>query len=219
MALPTYLELVNDVLTRIREPNVATVSENSLSAVIGKFINDSKRYVEDSYSWNTLITTLTVTTEPSVFNYALTDAGARCKVFDAFNRTSKVKMRPYSTAQMNEAFMLSDTPTEGSPAGYNMNGADASGDPLVDFYPVPDGEYTLYFNLYVPQADLSSDTDALRVPKEPVVRMAEAMARAERGEDGSFQSSETYAMAKSVLSDLIAIESSRYPEEDSWGAV
>jgi len=48
----TYLELVNDVLTRLRETNVSTVSETSYSALIGKFVNDAKRQIEDSYNWN-----------------------------------------------------------------------------------------------------------------------------------------------------------------------
>jgi hypothetical protein len=36
MALPTYLELVNDVLVRMREPEVSTVQENVLSKLIGQ---------------------------------------------------------------------------------------------------------------------------------------------------------------------------------------
>ena len=43
----TYLELVNDVLTRLRETNVSTVSETNYSALIGKFVNDAKRQIVD----------------------------------------------------------------------------------------------------------------------------------------------------------------------------
>ena len=39
----TYLELVNDVLIRLRETTVSTVSETTYSALIGKFVNDAKR--------------------------------------------------------------------------------------------------------------------------------------------------------------------------------
>ena len=48
MALPTYLEIVNDVLTRLREPTVETVTENTLSTLVGKWVNDVKRQVNDA---------------------------------------------------------------------------------------------------------------------------------------------------------------------------
>ena len=50
----TYLELVNDVLIRLREAEVETVSQTDYSKLIGKFVNDAKRQVEDAYSWNVL---------------------------------------------------------------------------------------------------------------------------------------------------------------------
>ena len=53
----TYLELVNDVLVRLRETTVVTVSETSYSSLIGKFVNDAKRQIEDAYAWNVLGTT------------------------------------------------------------------------------------------------------------------------------------------------------------------
>ena len=58
----TYLELVNDVLVRLRESTVSTVGETTYSSLIGKFVNDAKRQIEDSYSWNCLSTVVTVTT-------------------------------------------------------------------------------------------------------------------------------------------------------------
>ena len=50
----TYLDLVNDVLVRLREAQVASVSQNTYSALIGKLVNDAKREVEDSWNWDTL---------------------------------------------------------------------------------------------------------------------------------------------------------------------
>ena len=60
MALPTYLSLVNDVLVRLREPQVTTVSQNTYSALIGKFINDTKRQVADAYDWDAFNQAVTV---------------------------------------------------------------------------------------------------------------------------------------------------------------
>ena len=50
----TYLELVNDVLVRLRESTVSTVGETTYSSLIGKFVNDAKRQIEDSFNWNVL---------------------------------------------------------------------------------------------------------------------------------------------------------------------
>jgi hypothetical protein len=218
MALPTYLELVNDVLVRLREPEVTTVNENNLSKLIGKFINDSKRQVEDAYRWNALSNTLTATTSNTVFNYALTDSGARFKVIDVFNNTSKNFLQAASTSQMNQ-WLLSEGRASGSPKYFNFNGVDANGDTQVDLYPIPDGAYQIFFNIIDTQTNLISDSDAMLVPMEPVTHLAYARALVERGEDGGLQSSEAYALFKQVLADYIAIESSRYVEEEAWVTV
>lgn len=217
MAFPSFLDLVNDVLVRIREPEVTTVNENTLSKIIGKMVNDAKRQVEDAYNWNALTATLTLVTIPSVFNYALVGTGARFKTIDVWDSTSASQLSSVSTRQMNENFLLgSTTATIGAPSDYNFNGVSSIGDTQVDIWPVPDKAYTLFFNLYIPQEALVADADQMLIPKEPVVLLAKAMALVERGEDGGLSNSEAYGIYKSSLSDAIAIESSRYPDEDSW---
>ena len=218
MALPTYLELVNDVLVRMREPEVSTVQENTLSKLIGKLVNDAKRQVEDAYIWNSLTATLTAVTEANTFNYGLTGLGTRFKVIDSYNATKKWQMNNVTTRDMNERFIVA-TPMTGSPTDYNFNGVTANGDTQVDLYPVPSGVETILFNLYIPQDKLSADTDKLLAPEEPVVLGAFARALVERGEDGGLNSSEAYGLYKASLADAIAIESSRYTEEDGWEAV
>jgi hypothetical protein len=218
MALPTYLELVNDVLVRLREPEVSTVNENTLSRLVGKFINDARRQVEDSYRWNALSNTLTATTSNTVFNYSLPDSGARFKVIDVYNNTSKQFLTAASTSQMNQ-WLLSENRQSGSPMYFNFNGVDEDGDTLVDLYPIPDGAYQIFFNIIDTQENFVNDSDKMLVPMEPVTHLAYAKALVERGEDGALQSSEAYALFKQVLADYIAIESGRYPEEDAWQVV
>jgi hypothetical protein len=73
MALPTYLSIVNDVMVRLREPQVSSVSENTLSALVGKFVNDTKRSVADAYDWDAFNTAITVAlTAGTAGNYSLT---------------------------------------------------------------------------------------------------------------------------------------------------
>jgi len=219
MALPTYLDLVNDVLVRLREPEVTTVSQNNLSKLIGKFVNDSKRQVEDAYRWNALTNTLTATTAPGIFNYALVGTNHRFKVIEIYDNTSRRHLTPKTTYQMTELFLGGSTPATGAPSYYNFNGIDSNGDTQVDLYPVPDGIYQIFFNIYDPQPDLALDSNTMKVPAEPVIQLTYARALVERGEDGGLQSSEAYALFKQCLADYIAIESSRYIEEDAWQVV
>lgn len=217
MALPTYLDLVNDVLIRMREPEVTTVNENTLSKLVGRLVNDAKRQVEDAYAWNALTDTLIIETTANTYGYVLTGSGTRFKVIDAQDNTNKSVINALSTKLMSQ-YLLNNT-NPGNPMYYNFNGIHSTGDTKVDFYPVPNAGLTLYFNLYIPQAELTSDTTTMLVPKEPVVLGAFARALVERGEDGGLNSSEAYGLYKASLADAIAIESSRYVEEETWEAV
>ena len=86
MALPTYLQLVNEVLTRLREPTVQTVTENTLSTLVGQWVNDIKRQVNDAYDWDALNTYVDVTTVAGQWTgYSLTGAGQRFRVNDVIN--------------------------------------------------------------------------------------------------------------------------------------
>jgi hypothetical protein len=218
MALPTYLELVNDVLIRLREPEVTTVNENTLSKLIGKLVNDAKRQVEDAYNWNALTATLTTVTEANIFSYGLTGIRQRFKVIDAYNTTKKWRMRNITTQAMTSRYLLA-SPQHGSPTDYNFNGITAAGDTKVDLYPTPTGAENISFNLYLPQENLVTDSAILLTPYEPVVLGAYARALVERGEDSGLNSSEAYALYKASLADAIAIENSRYEEEEGWEAV
>ena len=58
----TYLNLVNNVLRRLREDEVTNVSESTYSKMVGDFVNDAKDLVETAWDWSALRTTLTITT-------------------------------------------------------------------------------------------------------------------------------------------------------------
>jgi hypothetical protein len=214
----TYLELVNDVLVRLRESTVSTVSETSYSALIGKFVNDAKRQIEDAYAWNVLGTTITLSTTSGTYQYALTGAGQKFQVIDVINVTSNIGMKNIDFASMNRKQNFS-TPVSGIPYEFAFDGVDASYDTKVTIYPRPDGVYSIPFSLAVPQATLSSDATVVAVPDVLVVQNAYARALVERGEDGGLSSSEAYQLYKSMLSDYIALEGTRYPENQEFVAV
>ena len=209
----TYLELVNDVLTRLRETTVSTVSETTYSALIGKFVNDAKRQIEDSYNWNCLTQTITVTTTGGTSSYALTGAGQKFRVNDALNTTSLIGLRNIEFVDMNRKLNLG-APSQSIPSEFCFSGVDSSGDTKVDLFPVPSGAFTLLFDLTIPQAALSADGTSVKVLDYLVTQSAYARALIERGEDGGTSSSEAYALFRGMLSDAIALESTRYPEDN-----
>jgi len=214
----TYLELINDVLIRLRETTVATNGATTYSTLIGKFVNDAKRQVEDAFSWNVLGTTVTLTTVAATYSYSLTGAGQKFQVMDVINTTSNVGMKNISFVEMNRYQNLVPT-TNGIPQYYAFDGVDASGDTKVTLYPRPDGVYSILFSLTVPQATLSSDATSVLVSDALVAQNAYAKALVERGEDGGLSSSEAYQLYRSMLSDAIALEATRYPENQEFVAI
>lgn len=215
--MSTYLETVNNVLRRLREPTVSSVNESNYSAMIGVFVNDAKREVEDAHDWNVLSDTLTANTSAGIFNYVLVGSGNRFRVIDVLNDSNDTEIRYAPTKWMNKQFLLTQTQSA-APLFYNFNGVDSNYDTQVDIYPVPDTVYALRFNLIIPQADLTTDETRILVPPHLVSMLAYAKAIAERGEDGGNLSSEAYALYKMSLANEIAIERNRYEEEMNWVA-
>jgi hypothetical protein len=215
--MATYLETVNNVLRRLREPTVSSVNESSYSAMIGVFVNDAKREVEDAHDWNVLSDTLTANTSAGIFNYVLVGSGNRFRVIDVLNDSNDTELRYAPTKWMNKQFLLTNTQSA-APLFYNFNGVDSNYDTQVDIYPVPDTVYALRFNLIIPQTELTTDSTRILVPPHLVSQLAYAKAIAERGEDGGNLSSEAYALYKMSLANEVAIERNRYDEDMNWVA-
>lgn len=211
----TYLELVNNVLRRLREPTVSSISDTPYASMIGVLINDAKREVEDAADWNVLSSTVTVTTVADTYNYTITGAGTRFRVIDVLNDTSNVVVRQAPATWLNKQFILGTT-TPNTPIYYGFNGVDDNNDTQVDLFPIPNAAYTIRFNLIIPQVELENDTDRILVSPHLVAMLAYAKAIAERGEDGGNLSSEAYNLYKSALSNEVAIERNRYGDELIW---
>ncbi len=209
----TYLEIVNKVLKRLREPTVASVSENSYSSLIGDLVNVAKREIEDAWNWSALRTTLTATTAPDLFNYVLRGAGTRFRVIDVVNDTDNFFLQPRDSKWF-ETNLLMVPVQKGTPKYYNFNGVTTYGDTQVDIFPVPDTAYTVRFNVVMPQDDLTEDAEVVQIPYTLLIEGTLARAIAERGEDGGNQDQEM--RYRNMLADLIAIEAGTRPEETTW---
>lgn len=213
----TYLQLVNAVLTKMRERNVGTYNENAYSALIAELINEAKEDVESAIEWNGLATTLQITTAPDIFSYAMTGAGQRFRLIDAYNYTAQVQMRYMGTENINRRFLLGDVST-GDALFFNYNGVDSNLDTMVDIWPIPNDEQLLYFNLIIPQPRFSADSTVLKVPSQPVILGAYWKAVVERGEDGGANAADAERNYREALANAIALDQGHFPEESIWVA-
>jgi len=196
----TYINLVNNILKRLRDNTVSTVVETNYAELIGVFINDAKQEIEDAWSWSGLRTTLTATTSLDVFNYELNGSQNKLTVLDVVNDTDNTFLE-YKTAHEMNALFLNNDPQKGSPRYYSFNGISTDGDTQVDLYPIP---------------NLVNDADTLTVPTKPVELLAYAMAVEERGEDGGINPVSAYARATNALQDAVTLDGNKHPEELVW---
>jgi len=208
----TYLNLVNNVLRRLREEEVTSVQDSTYAKMVGDFVNDAKRIVEDAWDWSALRTTLTITTTDDIFNYVLTGSQNRIKALNVINDTANLFMEYKTATFFDEAYLISD-PRKSAPTYYTYNGVDSNGDTQIDIYPTPDKAYTIRFNCVKRDADLSADSDETLVPSMPIIHLAIALLARERGETGGTSAPEYFNIANQYLSDAIALDAQKHPEE------
>jgi hypothetical protein len=228
-----YIDLVNNVLRRIREDEVSSVGSTPYSKLIGDFVNDAREVVQNAWDWSALRYTMQVTTEKGVFNYIMKGGNNSLKILHAYNDTSDWDMKYQTPIWFDHQYMMQN-PVSGSPQYYVFNGVDDNGDTQIDVYPKPDGKYVLNFNCIlrgsvvvdnikndpVPDAIrpelLKNDSDRLLIPHSPVLHLAVAFAARERGETGGTSAPEYFGLADKYLSDAIALDAQKHPEETIW---
>jgi hypothetical protein len=213
------LQMVNNILKRLRERTVSTVGENKYAALVGVLVNDAKREVEDAWDWSGIRTTLTATTQADLFAYVLTSAGNRGTILEAINDTTNERLVYKDPKWFTDQYLLQDTVEEGEPKYWTYNGLDASGDTIVEVFPKPDGAYDLRFNLVLRTADLVNDDDEAFVPIQPINLLAYAKAIEERGEDGGVAASSAYMAAQRSLADAISLDAQKNELELIWRQV
>ncbi len=208
----TYLNLVNSVLRRLRENEVSTVSFDTYSKLIGDIVNDAKDLVESAWDWSSLRTTLAINTVADTSNYSLTGSADKVKALNVINDTSNLVMQYQTNNWFDEQYYI-NTPATGAPNYYTYGGVDTNGDQTIDVYPKPDAVYALRVDVVKRNAVLSADTDTLDVPENPVIQLAVALATRERGETGGTSTAEYFQIANKYLSDAVAHDAGRHPEE------
>ena len=214
----TYLELVNGVLSRMREDTIGTLAgETDVVALIVKdFVNDAKRLVEDAHTWNSQRTEWDITTGVGTDTYPLTNSGNYAKIEYILKDTGE-QLREASLyyIKKNNAVAAENN----KPSHYAINGVDANGDVRLTLHPKPDDAYNFTVTGFQRSSDLVLDGDTLSVPAKPVLYYALAYAARERGEVGGQTAAEIFAMANRYLSDAIAWDASLSTLDDIWTTV
>ena len=214
----TYLDLVNNVMKRLRERTVATWNQTTYSAMVGSFINDAKYEIERSWDWSALRTKYTLATVASTEYITLTGAGEDPKVLSFWNDTLNVKMIKRSQEYFDKNEFTSTVP-EGGPNEWTFDGVDASNDSIIRVNPIPDGVYSLPMRAVVYSQDFDDDADDLAIPARPIYLLAVAMLAEEKGETGGTTSARYFEMADKAYADAVALDASKHPTETIWQGV
>ncbi len=233
----TYLQLVNAVLTRLREDTVNSVTENSYSALVGAFVNDAKRVVEDAWAWSQLLRTVSFPlTAGSAASYDLEDYVAddglqlneRARLYvdpetgkplvyvSTDNKERELGVVPQSHIKVSRMAEQNDADSgQVTELVVSTNPSAATGKTRLRFFTIPsisDAADTVFVYLINPQNELSANSEVLLVPSDPVIQLAYLYCLYERGEELGELLSLTSNKAEAALADAIMFDSSMTTE-------
>lgn len=233
MTVKTYLDLVNDVLTELREDTVSTVNYTNYSTLVAKWINDAKRRVEGAWDWQPLNHMVTFNLVYGQTSYDLTSLDP------AINSRARLRKNPTNVAYPLAFDVTPYTPGQlfHMPADWVHQQQDKLPLPVYQIRPIyfgleryNDGTKTglrcilwetpkqdtsgaqqtpRIWNIYfcAPQNDLANDSDVILVPWEPVEKIALEIALNERGEEIGEAGTTIDMRIQQHLSEAIGIDS------------
>ncbi len=215
--MATYLEVVNNLQRRLRETVTASVTTSEYSQLLGIFVNDAKRKIENHYPWsfNRATGTATIPADDVTTTIGTTRHGS--KVLAVWNDTGSYWLQPGSLSKAQLNFNKA-SPDTGLPREYSIY-HQATSEPLVIYvYPKNTGTaQSLIATLHTPSADLTGDAqDTLPFPEYVLELGAYLLAVSERGEDGGKLYDETVQEYNRMLSLMVAQEQASNPAAFDW---
>lgn len=200
--MATYRSVINEVLRVLSEDEIqssATELESDYHKLVGAFVNQIKREIEDAHNWTVLWTDL----QPSVFGETdtaeLTGANDRSRlvrisqsntgdlvplVFDITVPTNTRQLLEIDYSELVYRRRVSGETVNDAPI-YFATKTGSDGVPDIIVYPTPLNTRVLSVTMAVPQNDLADDeldTNIL-IPKSPLVIGSLWYALHERGEE------------------------------------
>jgi hypothetical protein len=220
----TYREIINSVLRRLREDTIdsdwsgdliGSTGPTDYQVMIGDFVNETKREIEDAWDWTSLRRTETVTTVANTRTYNLPSTTQSTRIMEVQEQGQGGVLQHVPSDWIKRTQYPSESAT--LPSYFSIIGT-SSGLLTAQLYPKPDTVYSVDFHLTDPQDDLTAATTALTIPEYPVILGVWARAIAERGEDGGTLTDLAQLQYQSALSDAIAQDVGRHTDEVIWNA-
>ena len=213
----TYKNMINGVLRRLREDVVTNWDDTDYSTMIGDLVNDSIALVQAAHNWSALFTEIDVSATQGTQEYTLTGLGEMGQVYDVYNDTLNNVVPQWTLAKVMRATDLGASGAQGPVVAFAFKDVtQASDDPDIVLWNVPDSSQTITFHVKQDQGPLSSNDTEIKVPTQPVLQYAWAYAREERGE-GNFVSQ--FEKAKITLANYVSLDLERHPELGIWEPV
>ena len=223
----TLLQLVNSVLTRLREDSIdqaglvaamgATGGDPYIRSIVAQ-VNDAKDRVEDAWQWAALRGTdlIDLTMPPALapgdvaVNWELPESSDNHYIIKGFfyTETDDTGDPYYPVRQLTKTGMIkkyaigTDAVPFGAPSSVAVNRTDpVTGNITVVLFPQQEATpaRTLVVDRVRHQEGLTPDTVRLLVPSLPVYTLATALASRERGEVGGTPTSELFLIAERHL--------------------
>lgn len=243
----TYLEMVNEVLVRMREDEVLSVNDvenDPQQKLVCKFVNDARRFVDKSHTWNAQRKAWFIDLDFDKAGYVIPDSNEAGAIYTVRWAGSNQCLK-----EVNERYLSQQKKKLGKPHYYNC-GWTQDNEMVVRLWPVPGTEYrhgtgaVSEFNIgeyyagrdqdtaeyngeflteqnlliegYTACRPLKEDDDKIELPTDPVMYYALAYASRERGEVGGQSSAELFQIAAQYLSDSIAWDVNNSDLEYVW---
>ena len=217
----TYLQLINRVLVRLREPQVnsGNYASDPFYLSIGAFVNDAKLELEDAWQWSMNRGTVDITVLQGESVVEIPDSFDNNYQINSILVLEKANYLSFATVPWMQAKYsddLNNPVQQGNPGWWAWYLDAANGNRQIKILQPPNADYTfrVYFKRRSPE--LVASDDVLTIPSLPVYQLATALSSVERGEVGGMASSDRFGIAKTALSDAIAYDSAMFPEEMDW---
>ena len=198
--MATQLIMVNNVLARLREDPVASVSSDAYSQLIAMWINDGMRELSDRFAWTALEHEIEVSLIQGTAEYALSaTTDESLLIWDQRNRPVAYLYDDVSDGTMNGQMLLITEETRirlesVNRAQQNLNpvhfslklATDGSGY-LFTVWPAPQAARLVRIRFWTPQPDLAidgTDNTTNNILNNPTIEAYVHLAAAnERGEE------------------------------------
>jgi hypothetical protein len=197
--MATQLNIVNDVLRRLREDTVSTIDSNAYSVLIAMFLNDAKEDLEDMWFWNAYETSIDTTITVSTNTFDLSSTNDRSFLIrqadddtpHAYDITTSQNGQLYDVAlkrlQENRNTYRGTVPELAAPTIFALEYASDYRGFQLKLEQNASTERTWRTHWYIPQAELAldgtDDSTELQLPERPLYLRTLYYALNERGEE------------------------------------